>query len=89
MRLPHHAAHLFAHIGVRHIDRLRDQAHPFFMATVPAALHDLVHVIRAVIVVDQRDLPDLVPANMRAAMLGEKPSSAIAASTFALVAALT
>ena len=59
MRLPDHAAHLFADIGVGHIHWLGNQAHAFFMATVPAALHDLVHIIRAVIVVDQRNLAGL------------------------------
>ena len=56
VRLAHHTAHLFTDIGVSNVHRLRNQSHAFLMAPVPAALHDLVHIIRAMIIVDERDL---------------------------------
>ena len=73
MRLPDHAAHLLAHIGVGHIDGLRNQAHAFFMATIPAALHDLVHIIRAVIVINQRNLARLRTRQYARCDAGRKP----------------
>ncbi len=56
MRFRHQATDLFPHMGIRHIDRLGEQADAICTATIPASGLDLEHVIGAVIVIDQGDL---------------------------------
>ena len=56
MGFAHHSAHLLANFWVRHIDWLRDEPQPFGVTAIPATHHDLVHIMGAMIVIDERDL---------------------------------
>ena len=56
MRLGDQPADLLAHQRIGHINRLRDQPDALQLAILPASGLDLKHVIRTMVVIDQRNL---------------------------------